>query len=140
MVIKGKLTVCKRQVKEFNGKSTDEKLWITLKEVKLSDDKMAELKAAFKDSGKKFTPDWINKFEGYVNVSTKFELPCKDPDGNEYASVERFIKEEKFPYMNAECKLSINIKEGAIYPNAIVFLSEGTPFNAFADFDNDDED
>ena len=57
MVIKGKLVVCKRQAKEFNGKSTDEKLWITLKDVELSDKKMKELKEAFKDSGKKFTPE-----------------------------------------------------------------------------------
>ena len=140
MVIKGKLITCKRQIKKFEKAETKNKLWLTLAEVELSEKKLKELEEAYKESGKKFTPDWVKNFEGYVNLSTDFELPCKDPDGNEYASIERFIIEDAFPYMGAECKVSVNVKEGAVYPNSIVFLSEGTPFNPFAEFDNDDED
>ena len=140
MVIKGKLITCKRQVKQFEKAETKNKLWITLAEVELSDKKKAELAEAYKDSGKKFTPDWLKDFKGYVNLSTDFELPCKDPDGNEYHSIERFITEDKFPFMGAECKVSINIKDGAVYPNSLIFLGEGKPFNPFAEFDNDDED
>ena len=109
MVIKGKLITCKRQVKQFEKAETKNKLWITLAEVNLSKEKKAELEEAYKDSGKKFTPDWLKDFKGYVNLSTDFELPCKDPDGNEYHSIERFITEDKFPFMGAECKVSINI-------------------------------
>ena len=43
MVIKGKLIICKRQVKEFKGKEVKEKLYVTLAEVKLSDEKMKEI-------------------------------------------------------------------------------------------------
>lgn len=140
MIIKGKLIVCKRTEKEFKGKTQKEKLYISLAEVKLSDEKMNELKAAFKDSGNKFTPSWIKKFEGYVNMATEFDLPCIDLEGDKHDSVEQFIKEEKFPWLSAECKLSVNVKDGALYPNSIKFLSEGKQFDAFAEFDNDDED
>ena len=140
MIIKGKLIVCKRTVKEFKGKEQKEKLYVTLAEVKLSDEKLAELKEAFKDAGNKFTPSWIKKFDGYVNLATEFELPCIDLDGDKHDSVEDFIKNEKFPWISAECKVSVNIKDGALYPNSIKFLSEGKQFDAFAEFDNDDED
>lgn len=140
MVIKGKLITCKRQVKEFKGKETKEKLYVTLAEVKLNDSKIKELKEAFKDAGKNFTPAWVKNFEGYVNLSTEYELPCRDLDGKDHDSIEEFIKAENFPYMGAEVKCSLNVKEGAVYPNAIVFLSEGTPYNPFNEFDNDDED
>lgn len=140
MIIKGKLITCKREQKEFKGKVSKEKLYVTLAEVKLSKDKMQEIEEAFKDAGKNFTPAWVKKFEGYVNLATEFELPCKDLEGKEHESVEGFIRDEKFPYMGAEVKVSLNVKDGAIYPNSILFLTEGKPYNPFAEFDNDDED
>ena len=140
MVIKGKLITCKRQVKEFKGKETKEKLYVTLAEVKLNDSKKAELQEAFKDAGKNFTPAWVKKFEGYVNLATEYELPCRDLEGVDHDSIEDWLVDSKFPYMGAEVKCSLNVKEGAVYPNAIVFLSEGTPYNPFGEFDNDDED
>ncbi len=140
MIIKGKLINCKREEKEFKGKKTKEKLFINLAEVKLSKEKMEELQEAYKEAGKKFTPDWLKDFKGYVNLSTLYELPCKDLDEREFNSVEDFIKEEKFPYMGAEVKVSVNVKDGAVYPNSLIFLSEGKPYNPFAEFDNDDED
>ena len=42
--------------------------------------------------------------------------------------------------MGAEVKASVNVKDGAVYPNSIKFLSEGEQFDAFGEFDNDDED
>ena len=140
MVIKGKLITCKREQKEFKGKPSKEKLYVTLAEVELSKKKKDELTEAFKDAGKNFTPAWVKKFEGYVNLATEFELPCKDLEGNEHESIEDYIKESKFPYMGAEVKASLNVKDGAVYPNSIIFLSEGKPYNPFAEFDNDDED
>lgn len=140
MVIKGKLITCKREQKEFKGKVSKEKLYVTLAEVELSKKKKDELTEAFKDAGKNFTPAWVKKFEGYVNLATEFELPCKDLEGNEHESIEDYIKESKFPYMGAEVKASLNVKDGAVYPNSIIFLSEGKPYNPFAEFDNDEED
>lgn len=140
MIIRGKLITCKREQKKFKGNTTKEKLYVTLADVELSESKKKELAEAFKDAGKKFTPKWITEFKGYVNLATEFQLPCRDLEENEHDSVEDWIKESKFPYMGADVKVSVNVKDGAIYPNGILFLSEGKPYNPFAEFDNDDED
>ena len=149
MLVKGKLITCKREVKEFEKRSTEEKLWITLAEVELTDEQKAELDEAFKDAGKKFTPEWIKNFNGYVNTSTQFELAYKfgktlaEKLGEKYPAegndVMALIK-SGFPYMGAEVKLSLQIKDGAVYPNAIKFITEGNAFNPFAEFEDDEED
>ncbi len=138
MKIKGKLITCKREVKTFNGKAGKELLYVTLAEAEISDKKWKEIKEVFKDSGKNFTPEWVKNFEGYVNLKTEFALPCMDPEGNKYDSIEEFIK--GFPWLSAEAQISINLKDGAIYPVAVKFLSEGNEYNPFAEFDDDDED
>lgn len=136
MIIKGLLCEAKRTVKTFaNNKKSEEKLFISLKEVKLTDEQQAELKEAFKEAGKKFTPAWINDFEGYVNVSTKFELPARY--GKQEGSLEDLIADGLL-WKNAPVGLSLNIKDGAVYPKAIVFYGEGEEFNAFADFEESD--
>lgn len=140
MIIKGKLITCKREQKEFHGNVTKRKLYVTLAEVELDKAKMNEIKEVYKDAGKNFTPNWVKKFEGYVNLATEFDLPCRDLNDNMHNSIEDFIADKQFPYMGAEVKVSLNLKDGAIYPNAIIFLSEGKPYNPFAEFDNDDED
>ena len=149
MLIRGKLITCKKEVKEFEKRQTEEKLWITLAEATLDEEQKAELNEAFKDAGKKFTPEWIKNFTGYVNTSTQFDLAyrlgknvpteLKEKYPEEGANVLQLIK-DGFPYMGAEVKLSLKVQEGAVYPNAIKFLTEGNAFNPFAEFDDDDED
>lgn len=133
MLVEGKLIECKRTVKELKGRKTDEKLFISLAEVKLSKDKLAELKEVYKDSGDKFTPEWVKNFDGYVNISTKFELPMVSPDGHKFDSIEDYIADGN-AVIGATVKLSLNLKEGAVYPKAIVMLTEGTPYDPFEEF------
>lgn len=135
MIIKGKLIKCKREVKEFKGRKTEEKLFLTLSEVELKDEQLAELKDAFKDAGKQFTPDFILDFKGYVNLSTKFELPARLVDTTEVTSIEDVIT-DGYKWLGADVRVSINVKDGAIYPKAIVFDTEGTSINSFEEFDN----
>lgn len=138
MIIKGKLIGCKREVKEFDKKrKSEEKLFISLAEAEVSEYQFKELNEAFKDAGAKFTPEWIKKFERYVNLSTKFELPCRDVNGQEFNSVEDAIY-NGLKWMGADVKISINVKEGAIYPNSMVFVTEGTSFNHFAEFEEEE--
>lgn len=138
MIVKGKLITCKREVKEFKGKKGEEALYITLAEVELSKDQRDQLRDTFDEAGAKFTPEWVKNFEGYVNVKTQYDLPCRDLDGNDHKSIEDFIKD--FAWMGAEVALSLNLKEGAVYPNALIFKGEGKPFNPFAEFDNLEEE
>ncbi len=149
MVVKGKLITCKREVKEFGKRQSEEKLWITLAEAEITPEQVKELEEAFKDAGKNFTPAWVKKFEGYVNVSTQYDLAyvlgkaVRESTNDEYDekgdSVLALIK-AGFPYIGADVKLSLNVKEGAVYPVAVKFLSEGKPFNPYAEFEDDDED
>jgi len=139
MIITGKLISCKREVKEFKGEKTKNNLWITLKDVDFDAKQKAEIEAAFAEVGKKMTPGWVKKFEGYVNLKTEFKLPAEDLESKRYESVEDLIQ-EGFPYIGADVKVSVNIKEGAVYPNAIKFITEGKAFNPFAEFENDEED
>ena len=132
MIIKGKLIKCARTVKEFKGKAQPEKLYITLAEVKKLDDEIVE---AFKDSGKTFTPDWVKNFEGFVNLATRYDLPARDLKDRQFDSVLDMFADEQFPWMGAEVGVSCNVKEGAIYPKAIKFYTEGTEFDAFSEFD-----
>lgn len=133
MLVEGKLIECKRTQKELKGRKTDEKLFISLAEVKLSKDKLAELKEVYKDSGDKFTPEWVKNFDGYVNISTKFELPMVSPDGHKFDSIEDYMSDGN-AVIGATVKLSLNLKEGAVYPKAIVMLTEGTPYDPFEEF------
>ena len=134
MIIKGKLIKCDRKVKEFKGKAQPEKLYLTLAEVEKLD---KEIVNAFAESGKTFTPEWVKEFEGFVNLSTQYDLPCRDLKDKEYDSVLDFITDENFPWMGAEVGVSVNVKKGAVYPKSIKFYSEGKEFNAFSEFDNE---
>ena len=88
-------------------------------------------------------------FRSNINVSTQFELAycfgkkLSEELGDTYApegtDVLALIK-AGFPYMGAEAKLSLNIKEGAVYPNSIKLITKGNAFNPFAEFEDDDED
>ena len=138
MIIKGKLIKCKREVKVFKGKETKEQLYITVAEVDLTKEQLKELNDAFADAGKKFTPDWVTDPKGYVNLKTEFELPCKDLEGEKHDSIEKFVKD--FAWVGADVQVSLNVKDGAVYPVAVVFKSTGKAFDPFAEFDNDEED
>lgn len=134
MVIEGTLIKARREQKEFKGNKID-KFNITVAEVKLTDEQKNELKEAFKDSGVNFTPAWVKDFEGYVNVgSSEFAVPYQDIMGKKYESLEEAVN-DGLPYMGAKVKLALNVKPGAIYPKAMVFLTEGEPYNPFNDFD-----
>lgn len=148
MIIKGKLGYCKREKKTFEGRDVKEKLYISLKEVdSITKDQWEQIKAIYAEVGKKFTPEWVKNFKGYVNLSSQYSVPVRqtvnDNFDTEYKSIEDLI-DGGFPWYGAEVKVSINLKNddknNAIYPNSIIILTEGTEFNAFAEFDSEEED
>lgn len=136
IILKGELIKCNRTRKEFKGKETAEKLYITLANAELDEDKKAIIEDAFKESGKKFTPSWVTEFEGYVNLSTKYEIPYKDNVNNVMGyNIESYIS-NGFNWFGAKVSVSINVKDGALYPKAMIIHEEGKEFNPFADFEN----
>lgn len=148
MIIKGKLGYCKREVKKFEDRETKEKLFISLKDVdSITKEQWVEIKKVYEDVGKKFTPEWVKDFKGYVNVASQYDVPVRqnvsDQYEKEYDTIEKLIA-AGFPWYGAECRVSVNLKSddkaNAIYPKSIIIDSEGTAFNAFDEFDNDAED
>lgn len=135
MIVKGKLIKCNRTKKVFKGREQAEKLYITLADAEISEEVMEEIEKAFAESGKSFTPEWVKKFEGFVNLATKFDLPYMDLRGIKHDSIEDDIA-DGFKWFKADVAVSINAKPGALYPVSIKFLSEGQEIDAFAEFDN----
>lgn len=135
VVVSGKLRKCRKETKTFKGKKGDEKLYITLADADLNDEDMQVFKEAYKSSGEKFTPSWIKEYEGFVNLSTVFDVPVKvafDCD-RVFDSALEYTKE--YDFYNADVQLSIIIKEGALYPRSMIVESAGEPYDQFADFD-----
>ena len=134
MIIKGKLIKCNRTKKNFKGREGEEKLYITLADAEITPAQFEELEKAFAESGKQFTPEWIKKFEGFANFSTKFELPVETVNGKRDTSVEAAIA-DGLKWFSADVELSINVKTSALYPQAIRFKTVGKDIDAFAEFD-----
>lgn len=136
IIIKGKLIECRRTVKKYNnGHESKEKLFISVAEVALTEEQQKIIEDAFKDSGKKFTPAWVADFEGYVNTSTVYELPAILPTGRQVESIEDAVA-DGFNFLGADVYLSLNVKDGAVYPKAIKFINEGKEVNPFDGFED----
>lgn len=135
VTVTGTICECRRTSKTFKGKSNGEYFYLSLKDVEYSnEDDKAIIKDAFKESGKKFTPSWVEDIEkGFVNTKTKFDLPVRY-NGTDYKSIEDLIAdEEDFEPMGASVKLGLNVKNGAIYPTAVIVLANGEAFDPFED-------
>lgn len=137
VVVTGTICECRRTSKTFKGKSNGEYFYLSLKNAEYKNNEDVEkIQEAFKDSGKKFTPNWVEEIDkGFVNVKTKFDLPVRY-EGKEYKSLEDLETDnEDFHPMGAVVKLSLAIKSGAIYPKAVLVVENGEPLDAFADFE-----
>lgn len=135
----GTLIECKRKQKSYkNGHESAEKLFISLADVELTEEQLEVLNEAFKDAGKKFTPAWILEPQGYINLSSQFELPAILLDGTRTDSIEDYIA-DGYKWMGATVKLTVNVKDGAVYPKALKFLSEGKELDPFAELEDDED-
>ena len=92
----------------------------------------AKFEKAYEKSGSRLTPNWIKNKDGYINVNSKFDIPCKDITGK-VITFEEFT--EKSTALGSEIKLSLTIKDGAVYPVAFKVLKEGEELNPFEGLD-----
>ena len=132
-IFKGILTKCRFE-NGYMGKG--DKAWrISLKldkplTAEIKDKILSILKI---DKNDRFCPKWLKDDSEYINVHSKFDIPCQ-----------LLIKGNKVVYMDmetelfegAEVILAIKVKEGGVYPHAIRVLKNGEPFNPFECFDN----
>lgn len=89
-----------------------------------------EIKPFYEGVGSKLTPKWVKDENGYINVSSKFDIPVKDSLGNIISF--RDFAESRTP-IGSKVRISITVKEGCVYPNAFVVLEDGTEVDPFKD-------
>lgn len=118
-------------VRAFNGKTkfdSAEKNRITVKVINI-DDFREEVNdyGVYKESGKKMTPKWVTDSD-YVNLSSKFDIPCQG-DCDNFLSI----------LNGAKVSIKVVLKDGCIYPMAIKIHENGTEINPFEEFEEVDE-
>lgn len=85
---------------------------------------------AYDDCGDKLTPKWLKEKSNKLNFKSKFDFPIQAVDGKKL-SCDDFIEMDKT--VDAQVKLKIRQKEGAIYPVAMSIVKNGTEYNPFFD-------
>ena len=86
----------------------------------------------YKTVGNKLTPTWLKERNGYINVSSKFDIPVKTVNGRTITFSDLI---ETTTCIGSKIKLALNVKEGATYPISILILEEGEENDPFAMFD-----
>lgn len=92
----------------------------------------AKFEKAYENSGARLTPNWVKDKDGYINLSSKFDIPCKETRGK-VITFEEFT--EKTTALGSKVKASLAIKDGAVYPVAFKILEEGEEINPFEGLD-----
>lgn len=86
----------------------------------------------YKTVGNKLTPTWLKERNGYINVSSKFDIPVKTTTGR-VIEFEDLI--ESTTCIGSKIKLALNVKEGATYPISILILEDGEESDPFSMFE-----
>ena len=71
----------------------------------------------------RFCPKWLKGDEEYINVHSKFDVPCYLKNGTQIDINE--------VWEGAEVKLTVAIKPEGVYPHSIVVIKNGEPYNPF---------
>ena len=85
---------------------------------------------AFDKSGAKLTPKWFKDKTGYINLASVYKIPVKNSKGS-IIDFETWISD--YNALGSTVRISINQKDGAIYPKAIKVLEDGEARDPFED-------
>lgn len=83
---------------------------------------------AYDNVGKKLTPKWYSDQNGYINLSSMFDIPVKTLDGRIH-TFEEWI--DDFNTIGAEVIVKIVDKDGSVYPMALVVHKDGEDLDPF---------
>ena len=114
-------------VRAYVGKtkwSDTEKNRITLKSDSIPYDNIH----AFDKSGERLTPTWFKERNGYMNLSSIYDVPVK-VGGGRVVTFEEWCSE--YDVIGAIINIKITEKDGAVYPTAIMVLESGEKINPF---------
>lgn len=81
-----------------------------------------------------FIPQWYKEQEGYMNLSSVYDIPCRY--GNDKFTFSDWIsKDNDLTAPNSEVCIRIRQKDGAVYPVAIDILKDGEVADVWDGFD-----
>ena len=87
---------------------------------------------AFDKSGERLTPTWFKERNGYMNLSSIYDIPVKI-NGARVITFEDWTSE--YDVVGATITIKITEKEGALYPTAILLIESGEKINPFEDME-----
>lgn len=130
LVIPGILTAYRFGGSKYSG---DKELYqVSVKTDALTPELVAQIKKDyFSDTKDKYLPSFIKDIEEgkdkdgvYINLKSQYEIPAfVDGEGNKRYSYDDVIDlGEGLPPTTSTVKVSCRLKEGAIYPLAVLFL------------------
>jgi hypothetical protein len=85
----------------------------------------------YKGKSAKWIPDWYKNGKDFISIKSGYNIPVKI-DNEMQMSFAEWV--ERGNIRGAEVVIKCNVKESAIYPNAMLVKSEGEPYDAFANF------
>lgn len=94
----------------------------------LSEDFPYDKVHAYDNVGAKLTPTWYKEKNGYINLSSIYDIPVKTSN-NRKATFAEWL--DNGLCVGSKLKVSITEKDGAIYPVAVVVETDGEPFDPF---------
>ena len=111
----------------------EDKFRVTIKSEDIPYD---EIKA-YDNTKSSFIPDWYKDRNGYINLSSKYDIPCRY--GNEKFMFSEWINgAADLTAPGSMVVIRIRQKDGSVYPVAIDILSDGEIADVWEGFDNRD--
>lgn len=86
----------------------------------------------YENTAKKWVPDWHKENKDFVSMKSGYNIPCMIEDEKKQMSFAEFV--ERGNIRDAEVIVKCNVKDSAFYPNAMMIVTEGKPYNAFENF------
>lgn len=85
---------------------------------------------AYDNVGAKLTPSWMKEKDGYINLSSIYDVPVMDTRLKKISFTDWM---ENYNTIGSKVLVKIKQKDGAIYPEAIKVLEDGEKRDPFKD-------
>ena len=85
---------------------------------------------AYDNVGAKLTPSWMKEKDGYINLSSIYDVPVMDSRLKKISFTDWM---ENYNTIGSKVLVKIKQKDGAIYPEAIKVLEDGEERDPFKD-------
>lgn len=86
----------------------------------------------YKGKTAKWVPDWYKEKKDFITLKSSYNVPVKVVTEDKQMSFAEWV--ERGEIRGAVVTIKCNVKESAIYPNAMLVHQVGEPYDAFAEF------